>query len=67
MENSHENTDLIDTQEQDMYNNEVKKDELYEERNDDLITEEELEHIHPELEKNAISKNELRFHVNSSK
>ena len=39
MEHNHENTHLIGTQEHDMDKNEVEKDELYEETNDDLITE----------------------------
>ena len=51
MENTHEITNLIDTKEQDMKKNEIKQDELYEETNDELITEEELEHIHPYLDK----------------
>ena len=39
MEYTHENTHLIDTQEHKMENNEVKQDEIYNEKNDDLITE----------------------------
>ena len=35
-----------------MENNEVKQDELYDKKNDDFITEEELEHIHPDLDNN---------------
>ena len=35
-----------------MVNNEVEPDEFYDETNDDLITEEELEHIHPDLDHN---------------
>ena len=34
-----------------MENNEVKQDELYDDTNDELITDEELEHIHPDLNK----------------
>ena len=52
MEHTHENTYLIYTQEQYMENNEVKQDELYEETNYNLITEEELKYIHPELNNN---------------
>ena len=40
MENTHEDTHLIDTQEQDMENTEVKQEELYKDTNYDLITEE---------------------------
>ena len=35
-----------------MVNNEVEPDEFYDDTNDDLITEEELEHIHPDLDHN---------------
>ena len=35
-----------------MENNEVKQYELYDKKNDDFITEEELEHIHPDLDHN---------------
>ena len=35
-----------------MENNEAEKDELYEETNYGLITEEVIEHIHPELDHN---------------
>ena len=52
MEHTNENTRLIDTQEQDMENNEVEQYELYDDTNDDLITEEELKHIHPDLDNN---------------
>ena len=52
MDHHHENTHLIDTQEQNMENNEVEKDELYDEKNDYLIPEKELEHIHPDLDNN---------------
>ena len=38
MENIHEDNHLIYTQEQDMENNEVEKEKLYEYKNDDLIT-----------------------------
>ena len=55
MDHNHENTHFIDTQEQDMENNEVEHDALYYEINDDFITEEELEHIHPDLDKKIIS------------
>ena len=40
MDHNHENTHRIDTQEQDMGNNEVEQDELYDEKNYGLITEE---------------------------
>ena len=53
VEHTHEDTHLIYTQEQDMENNEVEKDECYEETNDYLITEEELKHIHPDLCQNV--------------
>ena len=52
MEHTHEDTHLIDTQEQDMENNEFEQDGLYENTNYDLITEEELRHIHPDLDNN---------------
>ena len=52
MEHTHENTHLLDTQEQDMENNEAEKYEFYERKNDELITEEELEHIHLYLDHN---------------
>ena len=39
MEHTNENNHLIDTQEQYMKNNEVAQDELYDETNDELITE----------------------------
>ena len=37
MNNHHENTHLIDTQEQGMENNEFDQDEFHDEKNDDLI------------------------------
>ena len=37
-----------------MENNEVEQYELYEETNYDLITEEELEYIHPDLDHNFL-------------
>ena len=40
MDHNHEKTHLIDTQEQDMENNEAEQDELYDEKNDELINEE---------------------------
>ena len=49
MENTHEDTYLIDAQEQDMKKNDAEQDKFYEDTNDDLITEEELENIHPGL------------------
>ena len=50
MENTHEGTPhLIDTQEQGMENNDIEQEKLYEDRNDDLINEEELDHIHPDI------------------
>ena len=52
MKNTYKDTHLIDTQEQDTENNQVEQDEFYEETNDDLITEEEIEHIHPDLDHN---------------
>ena len=52
MENTHENTHLIDTQEKDMKNTEVEIEELYEDTNDYFTTEEELGHIHPDLNHN---------------
>ena len=55
MEHTHENTHLIDTQEQDMENNDFEQDEVYEETNYDLITEKELENIHPYLDNNLPS------------
>ena len=50
MENTHEDTYLIDTQEQDIENNEVEQEEFHENTNDDLITEEEIKCIHPDLD-----------------
>ena len=47
MENNHENTNLVDTQEQNIKYTEVEQEELFEYMNKNLITEEELEHIHP--------------------
>ena len=38
-----------------MVNNEVEKDELYYETHDEFITEEELEHIHPDIDNNLPS------------
>ena len=35
-----------------MEKNEAEQDEFYEETNDDLITEEELKHIHPDIDHN---------------
>ena len=35
-----------------MENNEVEQDDFYEDINDDLITEEELKNIHPDLNHN---------------
>ena len=32
-----------------MENNEAEQEEFYKDTNDDLITEEELKHIHPDL------------------
>ena len=52
MDHNHENTHLIDTREQDMENNEVEQDELYNNTNDKFITEKELEHINPDLDNN---------------
>ena len=46
---------LIDTQEQNIDNNEAEQDEFYDDKNDDLITEEKLEHIHPDLDNNLPS------------
>ena len=43
---THKYNNLIDTQEQDIENSEVEKEELFEDKNENLITEEELEHIH---------------------
>ena len=55
MENTHEDTYLIDAQEQDMKKNDAEQDKFYEDTNDDLITEEELENIHPGLDHNFTS------------
>ena len=52
MEHTYEYTHPIDTQEQDMENNEVEQDDFYEDINDDLITEEEIKNIHPDLNHN---------------
>ena len=49
MDHNHEDTHIIDTQYQDMENNEAKQDELYYKTNDYLINEEKVEHIHPDL------------------
>ena len=49
MENSHEYNHLIDTQEQNIEYAEVEKEELFEEKNENKITEEELKNIHPDL------------------
>ena len=38
-----------------MENNEFKQYEFYDETNDELITKEELEHIHPEPDNNILS------------
>ena len=54
MENTHEDTHLIDTQEQDMENNEIEQDKLYEDTSDELINKEELKHIHPDLDHNFL-------------
>ena len=40
MEHTHEDTHIIDTQEQYMEKNDIEQDEFYEETNDNLITEE---------------------------
>ena len=40
MDHNHEKTHLIDTQEQDMENNEIEQDEFYDKKNDNSITEE---------------------------
>ena len=42
-ENSHEDTHIIDTQEKDIEDTEVEQEEFYEDTNDTLYTEEELE------------------------
>ena len=42
----------MDTQEKDMENAEVEQEKLYEDTNYDLITEEELEYIYPDLNHN---------------
>ena len=55
MNNHHENTHLIDPQEQDMEHNEVYQDELHDDKNDGLIPDKELEHIHPDLDNNFSS------------
>ena len=47
MYNIHEDTDIIDTQEQDIEDSEVEQEELFEDANYNLITEEELENIYP--------------------
>ena len=52
MENNHEDTHLIDTQEQDMENTDSEQEEFYEDTNYDLITEEELENIPLEMNQN---------------
>ena len=57
MDHHRENTHLIDTQEQDMENNYIEQDEFHDNTNDDLIPEEELEHIHPYLDNYSISNN----------
>ena len=50
MDHHHENTHLIGTQEQDMENNEVEQDEFHDEKNNCQAPEEELGHIHPDLD-----------------
>ena len=49
MENTHEYTHPIDTQEQETKDNEFEQDEFYQRKNYYLITEEEPKNIHPEL------------------
>ena len=53
--NNHENTHLLYTQEQYMENNEIGQDEFHDDTNDGFIPEEELEHIHPGLDKKILS------------
>ena len=52
MNNHHENTNIIDTQEQETKKNEAEQYELHDDTDDELIPDEELEHIHPELYNN---------------
>ena len=52
MENTHKDNNLIDTQEQNIEDYEVEQEEFFEETNWNLITEEELEHIHSDLNHN---------------
>ena len=55
MEHTREYNHLIDTQEQDMENNEIKQDEFYEETNYELITVEEIKYIHQDLDQGIMS------------
>ena len=52
MENNYEYTHLIDTQEQCVEDTDAEKEELFEDTNDTFHTEEELEHIRPDLNYN---------------
>ena len=54
-ENTYEDTHIIGTQYQDIKDDEVEQEELFGDTNDNLITEEELEHIHPDLNKTVPS------------
>ena len=49
MNNTHEDTNLIDTQEQNIEDAEAEQEEFFEGKDENMITEEELEHIHPDL------------------
>ena len=55
MNNIDENTHLIDTHEQDTENNDLYQYEFHDEKNNELIPDEELEHIHPDLDKSVPS------------
>ena len=49
MENNHEDTCPIDTQEQDIENTEVEQEEFFEDTNEKSYDKEEIEHIRPDL------------------
>ena len=52
MENTHGDTNIIDTQEQYIEYLEAEQKEFSEDKNDNFITEEELEHIYPDINHN---------------
>ena len=47
MDNTHEDTHLIDTQEPNIEDSEIEKEKFFEDTNEIKISEEELENIHP--------------------